>query len=208
MKILVASDKFKGSLTASEACEAIAEGLRESCGGAHSIRCLPVADGGDGIAETLLSALGGTWHETKVTGPLGNSVRAGYAMIDDDRTAVIEMAKASGLVLVGDESKDPWRATTRGTGELILHAIESGAREILLGIGGSATNDGGTGMAEALGYRFEDADGRALAGLPLGLDGLARIVPPGNADFPKVTVACDVSNPLLGRNGCTRIYGP
>jgi len=209
MKILVASDKFKGSLTAVEACAAIADGLREALPDhSHEIRCLPIADGGDGIAETLLAAEGGEWIVVHVSGPLGDPVTAGYALIDGGKTAVIEMAKASGLVLLGDGAKDPIFASTFGTGQLIRHALESGVREILLGIGGSATNDGGTGMAEALGFRFEDAEGAAITGLPVGLDHVTRILPPDKTTFPRVTVACDVVNPLLGPTGCTRVYGP
>lgn len=209
MKILVASDKFKGSLTAVEACAAIAGGLQEALRDhRHEIRCIPIADGGDGIAETLLAATGGEWIETEVVDPLGSTLSAGYALLDGGKTAVIEMAKASGIVLLGDREKDPLRASTYGTGQLIQHAIAAGASEIVLGIGGSATNDGGTGLAEALGYRFEDAEGTPITSLPLGLERIARIVPPDKTTLPRVTVACDVTNPLLGPDGCTRVYGP
>lgn len=217
MKILVASDKFKGSLTAAEACHAISAGFAAGFATGftsrfptadHEIRCLPIADGGDGIARTLCDATGGTWHEAEVTGPLGRSVRAGFALIDDGRRAVIEMATASGLALLEESEKDPERATTRGTGELILEAIARGAEEIILGIGGSATNDGGVGMALALGYQFFDQNQTACTDLPEKLLEIVRIEAPHSRDFPKVTVACDVTNPLLGLNGCTRIYGP
>ena len=209
MKILVASDKFKGSLTAPEACAAIAAGLREGLGSTEvEIRSLPIADGGDGIADTLLAACGGRWVECDVTGPLGDPVKAGYTLLDGGEVAVIEMAKASGLVLVADRTPDPLRASTFGTGSLIAHATAAGVREIVLGIGGSATNDGGTGMAEALGFRFEEEDGTVVTGLPSGLERVARLVPPDKTTFPRVVVACDVTNPLLGERGCTRIYGP
>lgn len=209
MKILVASDKFKGSLTAPEACAAIAAGLREGLGATEAeIRSLPIADGGDGIAETLLAACGGRWVEREVTGPLGDPVTAGYALLDGGEVAVVEMAKASGLVLVAEEDPDPLRASTFGTGDLLAHAAAAGAREIVLGIGGSATNDGGAGMAEALGFRFEDEDGTVVTGLPSGLERVARLVPPDKPTFPRVVVACDVTNPLLGERGCTRVYGP
>ena len=209
MKILVASDKFKGSLSAVEACAAITKGLREALPDPrHEIRSIPIADGGDGIAETLLAAAGGKWIETEALDPLGSPLRAGYALLDGGKTAVIEMAKASGLVLLGGRKKEPLRATTYGTGQLIQHAIAAGAGEIILGIGGSATNDGGTGLAEALGYRFEDTEGTPITRLPLGLERIARIFPPDKTTFPRVTVACDVTNPLLGPDGCTRIYGP
>ncbi|MCB1207250.1 MAG: glycerate kinase [Verrucomicrobiae bacterium] len=209
MNILIASDKFKGSLTASEACEAIATGIRAEAGDStHSIRCLPIADGGDGLAETLLSACGGVWVEKTVSGPLGDPVRSGYALIDNGRTAVIEMAKASGLALLGNRPNDPRRASTKGTGELIADAMRHGVDEIVLGIGGSATNDGGAGLAEALGFRFEDSSGHNLTGMPSEIEQVARIVPPLNLRLPRVTVACDVTNPLLGSKGCTRVYGP
>jgi len=209
MRILVASDKFKGSLSAPEACTSIAAGLRAGFAeNAHEIRALPIADGGDGIAETLLAASGGEWIGVPVPGPLGDPVEAGYALIDGGRTAVIEMARASGLVLLAEPEKDPLRASTRGTGELMRHAIARGVGEILLGIGGSATNDGGTGMAAALGFRFEDAAGNPITGLPLGLERATRIVSPDKTTFPRFTVACDVTNPLLGPEGCTRVYGP
>ncbi len=209
MKILVASDKFKGSLTATEACSCIAAGLRDGLkGSGHEIRELPVADGGDGMARTLTTASGGRWVTAPVTGPLGDKVLAGYGLIDGGKTAVIEMAEASGLALLGNRPKDPLRATTYGTGELILQALSAGVSEILLGIGGSATNDGGTGMALALGYRFLDAGGEELKELPTGLENVVSIVPPENSILPNVTVACDVTNPLLGPEGCTAIYGP
>jgi glycerate kinase len=209
MKILVASDKFKGSLTAPEACGAIATGLREgSASRPLEIQTLPIADGGDGIAETMLAARGGRWVECEVAGPLGNPVKAGYALLGDGRSAVIEMAKASGIALLGERANDPLRASTYGTGQLIRDAIGRGVTGILLGIGGSATNDGGTGMAEALGFRFENAAGNTLTGLPEGLEHVARILPPDKATFPAITVACDVTNPLLGERGCTRVYGP
>ena len=209
MRILIASDKFKGSLTAAEACDAIATGLREGItSDRHEIRCLPIADGGDGIAETLTAAAGGEWIDIDVTGPLGDRVSAGYGLIDAGKTAVIEMASASGLALLGDQEKDPLRASTFGTGELILDAVSRGASAILLRIGGSATNDGGTGMALALGFRFFDEEDRELTSLPEALGKAVRFLPPDQFHFPSVTVACDVSNPLLGPKGCTAIYGP
>jgi glycerate kinase len=209
MKILVASDKFKGSLTAAEACAAIAEGLREGfAGGDHEICCLPIADGGDGIADTLTNAAGGEWTSTMVRGPLGVPVTAGYGLIDEGKTAVIEMAAASGLALLGESPLDPLRASSYGTGELIRDAIARGVTEVLLGIGGSATNDGGTGMALALGYRFLDEAGDDLTDLPASLDRVARLLRPDGFPCPKVTVACDVTNPLLGPRGCTAVYGP
>lgn len=209
MKILVASDKFKGSLSANEACAAIAAGLREGApDGSHEIRSLPIADGGDGIADTLTNAAGGEWITVTVHGPLGDPVTAGYGIIDGGKTAVIEMATASGLALLGNGLLDPGRASTRGTGELILDAVARGVTEVILGIGGSATNDGGTGMALALGYRFYDPDKRLLTDLPLELGRVSSIEAPDSFVCPQVTVACDVTNHLLGPRGCTAIYGP
>ncbi|MCB1234136.1 MAG: glycerate kinase, partial [Verrucomicrobiae bacterium] len=157
MRILVASDKFKGSLTGREACEAIATGLARGLGDVAECGLLPVADGGEGMARAILDAKGGRWIEAAVSDPLGRPVTAGYALIDGGDTAVMEMAEASGLWRVAENQRDPWRASTFGTGELMRHAAGTGAKRILLGIGGSATNDGGSGMAQALGFRFLDA---------------------------------------------------
>lgn len=209
MKILVACDKFKGSLTGSEACETIAEGLRAVLPAEkNEIRCFPIADGGEGMASALLEARGGQWIEHSVRGPLGDPVSARYALLEEERIAVIEMASASGLTLLQDRPKDPLRASSYGTGQLLRHAIQSGVSEIILGIGGSATNDGGTGMAEALGYRFLRGDGSVAHDLPLDLENIEQIVGPSALKLPPITVACDVANPLLGPNGCTAIYGP
>ncbi len=208
MKILIACDKFKGSLTASEACKAIAEGLREgSKSESLEIRTFPIADGGEGIAEAILTAKGGRWIKRSVRGPMGDSVEAAYALLDDGRTAIIEMAAASGISLVMSGENDPLRATSYGTGELLLDAIERGVGEIVLGIGGSATNDGGTGLAEALGFRFFNREGEAITDLPFNLESVTRIETPKLA-LPSITVACDVGNLLLGDAGCTRVYGP
>ncbi|MBL9151177.1 MAG: glycerate kinase [Verrucomicrobiales bacterium] len=209
LRLLVATDKFKGSLTGPEACSAIATGLRDGLGArAVKIRELPIADGGEGMARAITLATGGQWITTDVTDPLGRRVEAGYGWIDSSRTAVIEMAEPSGLWRVSPDERDPWRASTRGTGELMRHAIEVGAQRLLLGIGGSATNDGGTGMAAALGVRFLDASGDLVADLPTNLDRVHRIDTTARIALPEVVVACDVTNPLLGPTGCTRVYGP
>jgi len=209
MRILVSCDKFKGSLDASAACEAVVRGIRAAPGGSgHEIRRLPVADGGDGLAKTLGAALGGSWRNLRVRDALGRPVDSGYAWIEETRTAVVEMALASGIALLGDSAKDPWRASTFGTGELLRDAIGAGARRLLLGIGGSATNDGGVGMAQALGYRFLDRSGAELRDLPALLAEVARIEPPASLGLPETLVACDVVNPLLGEKGATRVYGP
>jgi len=214
MRILIAPDKFKGSLTGGEVAAAIEAGLRagwpDDAGELVCVSC-PIADGGDGLAETLVKALGGTWRELVVNDPLGERIPARYGWIEDSgggALAIIEMAAASGLALLAGRSLDPARASTFGTGELLRHAVDSGAKEILLGIGGSGTNDGGSGVALAMGFRFFDAEGRARMDLPKALRDIVRIVPPTGLRLPSVTVACDVTNPLLGPDGCTRIYGP
>jgi len=209
MKILVASDKFKGSMTAAEACQAIRGGLEMGKAGCpHQIRCVPIADGGEGMASVITQAKLGKWRQFEVSGPLGDRVRAGFGTIDDGRTAVIEMAEASGMGRLQNRTNNPFSASSFGTGELMKRAQDLGVKHILLGIGGSATNEGGTGMALALGYRFLDSHGDPIAAIPEKLLDAESIVPPAEIEeFPLVTVACDVTNPLLGVNGCTRIYG-
>ena len=211
MNILVASDKFKGSLTAAEACEAIQLGLEEGFSkwdNPPQIRSIPVADGGDGIARTLTDAQAGTWHSCSVHDALGASIEAGYGIVDHGTTAVIEMAEASGLARLEDRGKAPWTASTYGTGELLQDTINQGVKQIILGIGGSATNDGGAGMAQALGWRFLDEKEKEIAEIPSGLPRAVIVTPPVDHDLPEVLVACDVENQLLGPEGCTRIYGP
>ncbi len=213
LRLLIASDKFKGSLSGPEACAAIAEGMRDALDEqAIEIRTAPIADGGEGMARGITEARGGEWITVSVGDPLGRPVEAGFGMITDEngrRLGVIEMAEASGLwrLSAADGELDPWRASTRGTGELMRAAIDHGAERLLLGIGGSATNDGGSGMIAALGFRFLDADGREIDDLPARVEEAASIVPPDRA-LPPVEVACDVTNPLLGPIGCTRVYGP
>lgn len=211
MKILVASDKFKGCLTSTEANEAIREGLVAgfaAVGKDVEIRSLPVADGGDGLARTLADALGGEWRTATVHDALGERVVAGYGLVDGGRTAVIEMAEASGIARLAGRTLDPWRASTFGTGELLRTAARSGAERIVLGIGGSATNDAGTGMAVALGVRFLDENGKPVEDIPARLEEVKRIEGFPPADFPRVEVACDVDNSLTGPEGATKIYGP
>ncbi len=208
MKVLVACDKFKGSMTAPQACRAIAEGLREGSRGTVEVRMSPVADGGEGMSRALIEAKGGEWLRREVRGPDGLPVEAGYGIFDGGETAAIEMAEASGLWRVRGKN-DPWTASTHGTGELIADAVNRGVRRIFLGIGGSATNDGGTGMAEALGVEFLGDPGERVIRMPENLmrvTGNPHLRPPGWA--VEVTVACDVRNPLLGPRGATRVYGP
>lgn len=209
MRILVSPDKFKGSLSAHEAAEAIADGWRVVFPDAE-FHLLPIADGGEGTAEIVCAARNGRWVEVTVADPLGRRVKARYAMLEEanERTAVLEMSEASGLARVLAVERDLWCATTLGTGELMSHAIhESRATRLIIGIGGSATNDGGVGMAAALGYKFLDAAGAEIELCPRGLLKLTRIDAP-EAKMPPVMVACDVRNPLLGDRGATAIYGP
>lgn len=208
VRILLAFDKFKGSLTANAASDAVARGLRRGGVGA-AIDICPIADGGEGFSEVLVTALGGAWCEAPVHDAQGRGLIARYGVIDRGGVseAVMEMSAASGLALVSDRPLDPRRASTRGTGELMLAAVRHGARRILLGIGGSATNDGGSGMAAALGHRFLDAVGNDVSDLPADLERVVRIEP-ARAWDGEVVVACDVTNPLLGEKGATCVYGP
>jgi glycerate 2-kinase len=210
MRVVIAPDKFKGSLTAPEAAEAMARGVA-AVDPKTTIDRVPVADGGEGTVAALVAATGGTLHLATVTGPLGGRVEASYGLLGDRRTAVIEMASASGLALVPPQSRDPWRATTRGTGELLLAAVAAGARRVIVGIGGSATNDGGAGLGQALGFRLLDAEEREI-GPGGGQRGrLARIdASDWRAELlsVEIAVACDVTNPLCGPQGASAIYGP
>ena len=212
MRILIAPDSFKESLTAVQAAEAIARGVRRARPEAHLDLC-PMADGGEGTVEALVNATGGKPRTTRVHGPLGEPVVAAWGTLDDGRTAVIEMVAAAGLHLVPRDWRDPTRTTTYGVGELIVAALDAGCSRILLGIGGSATTDGGAGMAQAIGVRFRDAAGRpCVCGLAGG--GLADIAEVDRASRdPRLArtefiVACDVTNPLTGPRGAAAVYGP
>lgn len=210
MRIVVAPNAFKGSLTAAQAAEAIAEGVRAALPNAQ-LELVPIADGGDGTVEALVAATGGERRTIAVRGPLGDPVDAEYGLIDAGKTAVIEMAKAAGLALVPPARRNPGLATTFGVGELLRHAYDSGARQFIVGIGGSATNDGGAGMAQALGYRLLDDGGGELPPGGLALARLSRIDPASvHATWKEasVQVASDVSNPLTGPNGASAVYGP
>ena len=210
MRVVIAPDKFKGSLTAPEAARAMARGVRRVDPRA-GIDEVPMADGGEGTVAALVAATGGTHREVEVTGPLGSPVLASFGLLGDGLTAVLEMASASGLSLVPLDRRDPWRATTRGTGELLLAAISAGARRVIVGIGGSATNDGGAGLGQALGFRLLDSDGRELGPGGGELDHLARIDPSVRAaavHSVEIDVACDVTNPLCGTRGASAVYGP
>lgn len=207
MKIVLAPDKFKGSLTASEVCAAMTEGILLANPGIDVVS-VPMADGGEGTAEVLTQGTQGVWHTAVVQDPLGKPVEAGYGISGDGKTAFIEMAQASGLRLLKQPEYDPFRANTYGTGELILRAIQQGVDRIVLGIGGSATNDAGTGMAAALGWRFLDKTGQVLRPCGGNLDQIETIVAPDSSWTGTVDVACDVTNPLVGPQGATYIYGP
>lgn len=208
MRILLAIDKFKGSLTAKEASDAVSRGLVRG-GFDGEIEMCPIADGGEGFTEAVITAIGGEWCEVPVHDAQGREVTARYGMIEHGghREAIMEMSAASGLAMVSDLPLDPMKASTRGTGEMMRHAMSHGVKRILIGIGGSATNDGGTGMAAALDWPFYDEQGELVTNLPADLERVHRI---GRSECPgcEVVVACDVSNPLLGEHGCSAVYGP
>jgi len=209
MKVVVAPNAFKGTLTAAQAASAIARGVREVFPQADVVE-VPVADGGDGTVEALVSAHHGEYRSAQVEGPLGDPVTAVYGMIEA-RRAVLELASASGLTLIAPARRDPRVASTYGFGQLLEAARGSGVKEVIAGIGGSATNDGGAGMAQALGCRLIDAGGRELDRGGAALARLDRIdcssLAPGWQSV-RVKVACDVTNPLTGPQGASAVYGP
>lgn len=207
MRILIAPDKFKGSLSAPEAAGAIARGFREVWPDAI-LDLAPIADGGEGFAEALAVALRASWIRIPSVNALGGRIDARYAWQEEEKLAVIEMSEASGLWRIGPEARDPLRADTFGTGLLLADAIARGARRVLVGLGGSATTDGGVGMARALGYRFLDGAGNEYTPLPGTLGSLGRIERPAGLRLPRIIAACDVQNPLLGERGTARVYSP
>ncbi len=217
MKILVAPDKFKGSLGAREVAANIAAGLREVLP-ESKIDIVPMADGGEGTAEVVCDSLGGKWVKCGAHDPIGRQIEARYAYIDNRKLAVMEMSEAAGMRRLSESERDPLRANTFGVGEMILAAANRGAREIVIGLGGSVTNDGGVGMARALGFRFfgehPPSPGSGAAGEQEYEQELSRIVKlewiekPKNLALPKMVAAVDVRNPLLGENGATRVFGP
>jgi len=210
LTVAIAPDSFKGTLTAAQVADAIAGGFRTVWPRAR-YRLVPMADGGEGFSVAVVDAAGGRWLRARVHDPLGRPVNARLGWIEKDALAVIEMAAASGLPLLAPRERNPLIASTYGTGDLMRRALERGARRILIGIGGSATNDGGTGMARALGWRFLDRDGRDLPEGGGALRRLARIEG-GGADprlrAAAIRVACDVNNPLCGARGASVVYGP
>jgi glycerate kinase len=212
MKIVIAPDSFKESLTSLEVATEIETGLKRVWPDATFVK-IPMADGGEGTVQSLVDATGGEIVKVEVSGPMGARVLASYGLLGDGKTAVIEMAEASGLPLVPRDERNPLLATTYGTGELIADAIKRGVNEIILGIGGSATNDGGAGLAQALGVRFLNFGGAPIRDLIAGgdLDQVQAVdmsdVNPGLANI-RISVACDVTNPLCGEKGASRVYGP
>jgi glycerate 2-kinase len=205
MKILIAPDKFKGSLSAREVAENIAAGLRDALPD-PKIVIAPMADGGEGTAEVICNALGGSWAKCKAHDPFGREIDARYAWIANRHLAVMEMSEAAGMRRLSEGERDPLRANTFGVGEMILNATQHGAREIIVGLGGSATNDGGWGMARALGFRFDyehEQEQKVTC-----LLNLTKIEKPEDMTLPKIIAAVDVRNPLLGKNGATRVFSP
>jgi len=210
MKVVVAIDSLKGSLSSLEAGDAIKEGILRAIPDAD-VCVRPLADGGEGTVEALALGMNGTLEEVTVTGPLGAPVTCTYGILEETKTAIVEMSGAAGITLVPEEERNPLNTTTYGVGEVIKDAIAKGCRHFIVGIGGSATNDGGIGMLQALGYGMLDKDGKQV---PLGAKGLEvlasisddQVIP----ELKECTfrVACDVTNPLCGEKGCSAIFGP
>jgi glycerate kinase len=210
MKIIAAPNAFKGSLTATEAAQAMAVGIKKILPKAEIIR-VPVADGGDGLVEVAKEALNGEIRSRQVTGPRYSPVQADYCYVKSMDLLTVEMALASGLALLPAEQQDPTQTTSHGTGELIKTGLDLGVKTINVGIGGSATNDGGMGMAQALGVRFLDKDDKELPGIGASLIDIARIDISGldpRIKTTRIAAVCDVDNPLCGTRGAARVYGP
>ena len=210
MRVVVAIDSFKGSMSSLEAGEAISKGIRNAHKDAE-VEIRPLADGGEGTVEALSIGMGGKLINVDVTGPVGRKVNAVYGIVDSSKTAIIEMSQAAGITLVSGNEKNPLYTTTFGVGELIKDAINKGCRHFVVGIGGSATNDCGIGMLQALGYEFLDKEGNQVG---FGASGVRDIVSIRDENVIKelsecyFRVACDVNNPLCGDLGCSAIYGP
>lgn len=210
MKVVVAIDSLKGSLTSLEAGEAIQEGILRAISDAEVI-VRPLADGGEGTVEALIRGMNGRYEKITVTDPLGRPTDAVYGILEDSHTAIIEMSVAAGITLIDAKDRNPMNTTTYGVGEMIRDAIGKGCRHFFIGIGGSATNDGGIGMLQALGYGMLDTEGKQVS---LGAKGLAELVSITDEDvlpeLKKCTfqIACDVKNPLCGEKGCSAVFGP
>jgi glycerate kinase len=223
VRILIAPDKFKGALNAREVAESIAAGLREVLPDAE-IDIAPMADGGEGTAEAICDALGGSWLKCEAHDPLGREIEARYGWVDKNKIAVMEMSEAAGMRRLTRKELNPAIATSFGVGEMLLDAAQRGAKEIIIGLGGSATNDGGFGMARALGFRFltsvslttglstwlrgKRIEVPELTGPVTELRTLERIEKPKNLSLPRIIAAVDVKNPLLGETGATQVFGP
>ena len=210
MKVVIAPQSFKGSISALDAARAMEQGVKRVFPDTETVLA-PVADGGDGTLETLVEATEGDIRSATVTGPIGEPVEAEWGALGDGETAMIEMARTSGLALLSLDERDPLRATTYGLGEIIREALDAGFRSFIVGIGGSATNDGGAGMAQALGVRLLDESGNDLPPGGAALAGLRKIDASGldaRAAVSQFSVACDVSNPLTGPEGASAVYGP
>ena len=209
-KVVIAVDSFKGSLNTFQAGEAIKEGILQVYGGAQ-INISPIADGGEGTVDAIISATDGDIKKVSVHDPLGNMISASYGIIQSTKTAVIEMSAAAGITLIDESQRNPLNTTTYGVGEMILDAISCGCRKFVIGIGGSATNDGGIGMLQALGFEFLDRDGKQVEFGAKGLENIVEIKTDNAASELKecvFSVACDVKNPLCGENGCSAVFGP
>ena len=210
MKVVIAMDSFKGSISSIDGSKAIASGIKEIYSEADIIR-LPLADGGEGIVDILVEETGGYFNKLKVTGPLGKKVDAVYGILGNGKTAVIEIASACGLPLVAQSKRNPLVTTTYGVGELIENALNKGCTDFIIGLGGSATNDAGIGMLQALGYRFLDQNSQDVEFGGSALKIISQIVTENihpKLRFSSFKVACDVDNPLYGPNGAAHIFGP
>lgn len=209
-KYVVAPDSFKESMTAKEVCNAMERGIKQANPAAEVIK-VPMADGGEGTVDSLVDATNGKRITVEVTGPLGNKIKAYYGILGNGTTAVIEMAKASGLEIVEKQKRNPMITTTFGTGELIKDALDHGVKEIIIGLGGSSTNDGGSGMAQALGAKLLDKNNHQISFGGGNLDKLVKI-DVSNLDCRlknvKIILASDVTNPLIGKDGASRVFGP
>lgn len=210
MKVTIAIDSFKGSLSTFQAGEAVAEGVRKIYPDAETTIC-PLADGGEGTVDAIIAATGGEMVEVTVHNPIGKLIKSSYGIIPHTKTAIIEMSAAAGITLIDEKDRNPLNTTTYGVGELISDAITKGCRKFIVGIGGSATNDGGIGMLQALGFAFLDKNGNQVAFGAKGLDEIVEIKVDNALKKLKqcsFCVACDVKNTLCGENGCSVIYGP
>ena len=209
MRVVVAIDSFKGSLSTLQAGNAVKEGILRVFSDA-GVNVFPLADGGEGTTDAIISACFGNTKSVKVTGPLGENIESNYGIIDNEKTAVLEMSSAAGITLISEEEKNPLNTTTFGVGELIKDALDNGCRSFIIGIGGSCTNDGGVGMLQALGFEFLDKDGKQVLFGAKGLSAIESIILE-KADERlkdcKITFACDVKNPLCGKQGCSAVYG-